>query len=89
VRERCIEVGVGLVGFADNLYWEHQSLWVNAPAASGRRWQCRTPAMTAVCRTTAGEHVLFGGAAVAVALEGVVPLTASPAHGPPFALRFA
>ncbi len=53
-RGRAIARGVGtltagmyLVGCAYNFCWSHDSLRLEAPAGTGRRWQERTPAMAA------------------------------------------
>jgi transposase-like protein len=42
-----LEAGMWLVGVSYNLCWTHDSLRLEAPARSGRKWSERTPAMAA------------------------------------------
>ena len=45
--EARLTAGMWLVGCADTCCWSHDSLRLDAPAGTGRRWQERTPAMAA------------------------------------------
>jgi transposase-like protein len=45
--EAALTAGLWLVGCAYNFCWCHDSLRLDGPAGSGRRWQERTPAMAA------------------------------------------
>ena len=45
--EARLTAGMWLVGCAYNFCWSHDSLRLDAPAGTGRRWQERTPAMAA------------------------------------------
>ena len=46
-KVETLQAGMYLVGCAYNFCWEHSSLRRLAPAAAGRKWQGRTPAMAA------------------------------------------
>jgi transposase-like protein len=46
-KVETLTAGMYLVGCAYNFCWPHASLRLLAPAASGRKWQERTPAMAA------------------------------------------